>query len=106
MASLNHFLFWANFVIIVVTGVSVLFSVFPAYWRGHNRAFLYLAFAFMLAVFDTVADHSIALWHMPHQQYVAYLVLRRIVHLAAFILLAVGVVSLTRSYFAATAPRK
>jgi hypothetical protein len=102
MSSLNHFLFGASFIVIVVAGVSVLFCVFPAYWRGHNRAFLYLAFAFMFYIFDALADHTLALWPVPHQQYIAYLVLRRLTHIATVILLAAGVISLKRSYLAAT----
>ena len=35
MSSINQFLFWAEFLIVVVIGVSVLFCVFPAYWRSH-----------------------------------------------------------------------
>jgi hypothetical protein len=103
MSSTNHFLFWIEFVIVVVTGVSVLFCLFPAYWRSHNHAFLYLAFAFMVGIFDCVADHTIALWHMPHRQYLAYVILRRLARLAGFILLAVGVIGLTRSDFAEAA---
>jgi hypothetical protein len=105
MSLTNHYLFWAEFVIVVVTGVSVLFCVFPAYWRSHRYAFLYLAFAFLLALYNSVADHTIALWHMSHGQYIAYLILRRFARLAGFILLACGVVSLTRSYLAAAAPK-
>jgi hypothetical protein len=96
MALLSHYLFWISFVIIVVTSVSVLFSVWPAYRRSHARAFLYLAFGFMLAIFDAVADHTIGLWHVSRQQYIAYVVLRRLAHLAGWILLSVGVISLTR----------
>jgi hypothetical protein len=99
MPALNHYLFWISFVFSVVVGVTVLFAVFPAYWRSHDRAFLYLAFAYMVSIFDAVADHTIALWHVPRQQYLAYLILRRLVHFAAVILFAVGVVRLTRSYF-------
>jgi|SRR5467141_1216208 zinc transporter ZupT len=104
MSSTNHFLFWIEFVVVVVTGVSVLFCVFPAYWRSHSHAFLYIAFAFMVGVFDSVADHTIALWHMPRRQYLAYVILRRLSRLTGFILLAVGVISLTRSYLAEAAP--
>jgi hypothetical protein len=102
MASLAHYLFWITFVVVVVTSVSVLFCVFPAYWRSHTRAFLYLAFAFMLSIFDAVADHTVALWHVPRQQYFAYIVLRRLVGLTGWILLAAGVVSLTRLHFSGT----
>ena len=105
MSSINQFLFWAEFLIVVVIGVSVLFCVFPAYWRSHSHALLYLAFAFMVAVFDSVADHTIALWPMPHRQYLAYLILRRLARLAGFILLAAGVISVTRSHFAKDAPK-
>jgi len=98
MSSLNHFLFWANYIVVVVAAVSVLFCVFPAYHRGHNRAFLYLAFAFMLYILDAVSDHTLAFWQVPHQQYLAYLVLRRLAAAATVIVLAVGIISLTRSY--------
>jgi hypothetical protein len=104
MPTLNHYLFWISFVLSVVVGVTVLFAVWPAYWRSHNRAFLYLAFAYMLGIFDAVADHTIALWHVPRHEYLAFLILRRLVHFAAVILFAVGVIRLTRSYFN-TVPR-
>jgi hypothetical protein len=87
-------------VLSVVVGVTVLFTVFPAYWRSHERAFVYLAFAYMLAIFDAVGEHTIALARVPRQQYLAFLVLARLVHFAAVILFAVGVITLTRSYFA------
>jgi hypothetical protein len=103
MASLVHYLFWISFAVIVITSVSALFSVFPAYWRSHSRAFLYLAFAFMLAIFDAVADHTIALWHVPREQYIAYFILRQVAHLAGWILLTAGVIGLTRSHFSAAA---
>lgn len=97
---LHHYLFWISFVVSVVVGVTVLFVVFPAYWRSHNRTFLYLAFAYMLAIFDAVTDHTIALWHVPRQQYLAFAILRRLVHFGTVVLFAMGVVKLTRSYFA------
>jgi hypothetical protein len=100
MAALNHYLFWVGFVFSVIVGVTVLFAVFPAYWRSHDRAFLYLAFGYMLGIYEAVTDHTIALWHVPGQQHLAYSILRRLVHFAAVILFAVGVIRLTRSYFA------
>jgi hypothetical protein len=65
MASLNHLLFWVNYIIVVGAAVSALLYLFPAYRRRQNRAFLYLAFAFLLFIFDAVADHTFALWHIP-----------------------------------------
>jgi hypothetical protein len=100
MAALNHYLFWIGFVFSVVVGVTVLFAVFPAYWRSRDRAFLYLAFAYMVGIYAAVTDHTIALWHVPGQQHLVYSILRRLVHFAEVILFAVGVVRLTRSYFA------
>ena len=102
MSTLNHSLFWISFVLSVFVSVTVLFAVVPAYWRTHDRAFLYLVFAYMLAIFDNVADHTIALWHVPLLQYIAYLLLRRMVYLADVVLFGLGVVSLTRSYFTRT----
>ena len=99
MAAFDHYLWWIGFVIAVVVGVTVLFAVFPAYWRSHDRAFLYLAFAYMIGIFDAVAERTVALWHVPRQQYLAFLILRRLVHFAVVILFAVGVIRLTRSYF-------
>jgi hypothetical protein len=100
MAALNHYLFWIGFVLSVVVGVTVLFAVFPAYWRSHDRAFLYLAFAYAVGIYEAIADHAIALWHVPGQQHLVYSILRRMVHFAAVILFAVGIIKLTRSYFA------
>jgi hypothetical protein len=99
MLTFHHYLFWISFVVSVVVGVTVLFAVWPAYRRSHDRTFLYLAFAYILAIFDAVADHTVALWHVPRQQYLAFAILRRLVHFAAVILFAVGVLRLTRSYF-------
>jgi uncharacterized membrane protein YfhO len=97
MASLNHLLFWVNYIIVVGAAVSALLYLFPAYRRRQNRAFLYLAFAFLLFIFDAVADHTFALWHIPWEQQFAYFVLRRLTAAATVILLAVGVIGLTRS---------
>ena len=99
MASTNHYLFWAEFVVVVIICVSVLFCVWPAYWRTHSHAFIYLALGFMVVVFNSVADHTIALWHVPRGEYLAYVILRRLARLAALILVASGVISLTRQYF-------
>src|SRR4029077_19343374 len=94
----NRFLFWAEFVLVAVIGIKVLFSVFPAYRRSRQRAFMYLALGFMIVLFNSVADHTISLWHMSHQQYVTYQALRRATRLPGFVLVACGIISLTRLY--------
>src|ERR1700731_1137891 len=95
------FLFDFSYVVVVVVGVTVLFCVLPAYKRTRNRAFLYLTFAYMLAIFCAVSDHTIGLWHMSHQQWVSYRTLRWFAYFAAAILHAIGLILLSRSYLSA-----
>jgi len=95
-------LYYINYALVVVTGVTVLFAVAPAYKRTHHRAFLYLTFAFMLRLFDVVSDYTIGRFRMPHNEYVVYHTLRMVASFAAVILLTLGIITITRSYLASS----
>jgi hypothetical protein len=101
MSRLNllHYIYYA---LTVITGVTVLFAVAPAYKRTHHRAFLYLTFAFMLRLFDVVCDYTIGQFRMPHNQYVAYHTLRMLASFATVILLTLGIITITRAYLASS----
>jgi hypothetical protein len=83
-----------------------LFCLFAAHRRTRNRAFVFLAFAFLLSLFSAVADRTLFLWHVSHEQYLACKVLERLVYLAKLVLLTLGVIELTRSYLATTNDRR
>jgi hypothetical protein len=97
-----YYLYYANYAVTVVAAVTVLFAVAPAFKRTRHRAFLYLTFAFMLRIFDVVCDYTIGRFRMPHSQYVFYRTLRMSASFTTVILLATGVIILTRSYLAAS----
>src|SRR5438132_128897 len=100
-----NLLFDFSYVVYVVVGVTVLFSVLPAYKRTHNRAFLYLTFGYLLSIFLSVCNHTIGLWHMSHSEYVSYRTLWRFTSFATAVLIAMGLILLTRSYLCTTEKR-
>jgi hypothetical protein len=96
---------YTSYAVTVVADIIGLAVVWPAYKRTRNRAFLLIAAACALGIFDTVCDHTIGGTHMPHGQFVAYRTLRRFTYYADVILIVSGVVLLTRAYLAMLPPR-
>jgi protein-S-isoprenylcysteine O-methyltransferase Ste14 len=94
-------LFYTSYAITVIADVTVLFAVWPAYKRTRHRAFLYIAAALVLGIFDTVCDHTLGQSDMSPAQYIPYRTIRRFAYFADIILWATGLILLTRSYLAA-----
>jgi hypothetical protein len=95
-----RFLFHVSYAVTVIADITVLFFVWPAYKRTRQRAFLFLALAFAVGVFDTICDHTIGLIRMGHTDLIAYRTLRNVAHYGVIIFGAVGVILLTRLYLA------
>jgi hypothetical protein len=93
-------LFYTSYAVTVIANVTVLFTVWPAYQRTRNRAFLYLAAALALGIFDTICDHTLGQADMAPVYYIPYRTVRRFAYFADVILLATGLTLLTRSYLA------
>lgn len=93
--------FYTGYAITVIAGVTALFCVWPAYKQTRHRAFLFLAAAFALGVFDAICDHTLGVMKMAPSEQKVYLIVRDLAYYATSILPAVGVILLTRSYLAA-----
>jgi hypothetical protein len=93
-------LFYLSYAFTVIGDAIGIAVVWPAFKRTRHRAFLFLAAAFVLGIFDTICDHTIGTIEMAPAQWVAYRTLRRFSYYADIILLVAGVVLLTRSYLA------
>jgi hypothetical protein len=106
--TLHSLLFNLSLIITVAADIAVLFAVYPAFKRTKNKAFLLLGFAFLLGLFDTICDHTIALdaYRIGPQTFLAYYVLRKFSSFAVTLLDAAGVILLTRAFMASHTPSR
>jgi hypothetical protein len=61
-------LFYVSYAVTVIGNAIGIAVVWPAFTRTRHRAFLFLAAAFVLGIFDTICDHTIGTIEMSPDQ--------------------------------------
>ena len=89
-----------SLLVTVGTDVIILCHVVPAFGRTKNKAFLFLAFACLLGIVDSVYDHTLAsrVRRLEYDIYVAISTLRRFAYFVDCIAFTTGIVLLLRPY--------
>jgi hypothetical protein len=99
-----RFIYNAGWVLQICANVVLLYSIYPAYKRTKHRAFLFLGYAYLISIFNTICDQTIGHNRMAGAGYFAYHTERGLAYIADTVLFTIGILLLVHPYLKSDVP--